>query len=360
MKNLHLLTRIILIFIFTFSLLTLAKAQVTVKIISDKDNSIYSTNPEGSNGLGGELHSGRLGYEGGLTIRRSLLHFDLSSIPAGSTIYSATLILQVRRNKDGGVSLHKLIANWGSSDDVSPPAEGDATWNHAFFPNTKWTTPGGDFETTATASTGNLEEGAPLIIPNLTADVQSWVNNSSTNFGWMLKGTDDNIPYTAKIIYSRNHPVENLRPVLHVTYCNGSVVYIDADGDGYGDAAKSYFAPDCIAPDGYVYDSTDCNDNPANGGAIIHPWACDASNGDGVDNNCDGVIDNGIVEPKLYGTTHDGGSNNVGVIFSFNPSSSTYTKVKDFGGEDGIYPYGSLIQASDGKLYGTTNEGELY
>ena len=60
---------------------------------------------------------------------------------------------------------------------------------------------------------------------------------------------------------------------------------------------------------------------------------------------------------KLYGLTHDGGSNGVGVIFSFDPLSSTYTKLKDFDTADGIDPYGSLMQASDGKLYGMTYRG---
>ena len=53
---------------------------------------------------------------------------------------------------------------------------------------------------------------------------------------------------------------------------------------------------------------------------------------------------------KLYGMTNLGGSSGVGVIFSFDPSSSTYTKLKDFNNADGASPEGSLIQASDGNL----------
>ena len=60
---------------------------------------------------------------------------------------------------------------------------------------------------------------------------------------------------------------------------------------------------------------------------------------------------------KLYGMTLNGGSNGQGVIFSFDPSSLTYTKLKDFDNTNGGQPYGSLIQARDGKLYGMTTEG---
>jgi uncharacterized repeat protein (TIGR03803 family) len=60
---------------------------------------------------------------------------------------------------------------------------------------------------------------------------------------------------------------------------------------------------------------------------------------------------------KLYGMTNSGGSMGYGVIFSFNPSTSTYAKLKDFDGTNGGNPYGSLVQASDGKLYGMTYQG---
>ncbi|MEO7482756.1 MAG: choice-of-anchor tandem repeat GloVer-containing protein [Ferruginibacter sp.] len=61
---------------------------------------------------------------------------------------------------------------------------------------------------------------------------------------------------------------------------------------------------------------------------------------------------------KLYGMTREGGNNGLGVIFSFDPSTYTYTRLKDFDGVvSGSFPNGSLIQASNGKLYGMTNSG---
>ena len=60
---------------------------------------------------------------------------------------------------------------------------------------------------------------------------------------------------------------------------------------------------------------------------------------------------------NLYGMCTNGGSNNLGVLFSFDVTSSTYTRLRDFDYVNGSYPYGSLVQASDGKLYGMTSRG---
>ncbi len=60
---------------------------------------------------------------------------------------------------------------------------------------------------------------------------------------------------------------------------------------------------------------------------------------------------------KLYGMTPSGGTGGVGVIFSLDPSTSAYTKLKDFDDANGSSPKGSLMQATDGKLYGMTSGG---
>ncbi len=60
---------------------------------------------------------------------------------------------------------------------------------------------------------------------------------------------------------------------------------------------------------------------------------------------------------KLYGTTQNGGANNKGVIFSYDLSTNTYTDLYDFDVALGSVPEGSLIQATNGKLYGMTAAG---
>ncbi|MEO8765347.1 MAG: choice-of-anchor tandem repeat GloVer-containing protein [Ginsengibacter sp.] len=63
---------------------------------------------------------------------------------------------------------------------------------------------------------------------------------------------------------------------------------------------------------------------------------------------------------KLYGMTNQGGALGSGVIFSYDPASTTYAKLKDFGIGSGAYPYGDLVQTSDGKFFGMTFQGGMY
>jgi len=59
----------------------------------------------------------------------------------------------------------------------------------------------------------------------------------------------------------------------------------------------------------------------------------------------------------LYGMTYYGGVNNYGVIFQYNPNTSLYTKQFDFADTLGVWPWGDLKQASDGMLYGMASYG---
>ncbi len=64
---------------------------------------------------------------------------------------------------------------------------------------------------------------------------------------------------------------------------------------------------------------------------------------------------------RLYGMTKNGGTNGHGVIFSIQPDGSDYKKLVDLNGAaTGSYPTGSLVQFTDGNLYGMTSAGGNY
>jgi uncharacterized repeat protein (TIGR03803 family) len=59
---------------------------------------------------------------------------------------------------------------------------------------------------------------------------------------------------------------------------------------------------------------------------------------------------------NLYGTTAEGGAHGYGTVFSISPTG-TYKLLYSFTGtNDGAYPYASLVEGSDGYLYGSTTE----
>ena len=74
-----------------------------------------------------------------------------------------------------------------------------------------------------------------------------------------------------------------------------STWFADADGDGFGDAAVSVNA--CSAPAGYVDNADDCDDATA----TTNPGASEICY-NGVDDNCDGEIDEGSVTAVIAPT----------------------------------------------------------
>lgn len=147
---------------------------------------------------------GRTGQASG-ALRRGLFMFDLSNIPAGSTINSVSLSLSVTKNSFGAapstMTMHRLLGDWGEGNVVplgeggggGTAAAGDATWLHQFRPGDLWTTAGGDFVAQASASATVTTSGTTATWNStgpLVADVQGWIANPTQNFGWILRGNE--------------------------------------------------------------------------------------------------------------------------------------------------------------------------
>ncbi|MCV6636197.1 PQQ-dependent sugar dehydrogenase [Candidatus Albibeggiatoa sp. nov. NOAA] len=215
----------LLMFLFWISH-AISAEQITLNPL--KDNTLYE-NASGniSNGGGEFIFAGTTAR--GSSKRRAVLAFDVTSqIPAGATIESVSLTLQMSKSRSGNatsVNLHRLTQDWGESDSNASGEEGsgtaaasnDATWTHGFFEQTAWTTTGGDFIDVASANTSVAGNGSYTwaSTPNLVTDVQSWLDNPSQNFGWILIG-DEASAATAKRFNSRENT--SSPPQLNITY----------------------------------------------------------------------------------------------------------------------------------------------
>lgn len=243
-SSLSVLSRLVAPAALTF-LVGSTTAQSSVTITSSKDNSLFeSTLGDLSNGAGSRFFTGNtaIGEK-----RRGLIAFDIrGSVPRCSTILSVTLTLElvITRSAPGPVTLHRVLGDWGEGTSVAPSGQGgggpattdDATWLHRRFATTFWTTPGGDFSGTVSGSTTTSVIGPYTwaSTPQMVADVQSWLDNPSTNFGWLLR-TDEIGTFTARGFATKEDLDPNLRPKLRITYtpplasvasvgsgCNGS------------------------------------------------------------------------------------------------------------------------------------------
>ncbi len=78
----------------------------------------------------------------------------------------------------------------------------------------------------------------------------------------------------------------------------GLTFYLDADADGYGVETDTVVG--CEPPLGYVADAGDCDDTDPG----ISPVAEETC--DGIDNNCDGAVDEGVAQPFWLDADQDG------------------------------------------------------
>jgi hypothetical protein len=201
----------------TAPLLALADT-VTLRPVAD--TGISTQSPTSNAGTGPDMVIGTQGPTVGMARNRGLIKFDLTGqIPAGSEIKSVTLTLTVAKVPSGGANssfeLRRVFREW---------KESEATWNNRIGGGT-WSSPGAaapvDFSTTTSATTlvSGLGSSTFGSASNLIADVQTWVDNPATNFGWIVLTQSEPVAKTARRITA--HEGGPNGPALVIEYTAG-------------------------------------------------------------------------------------------------------------------------------------------
>ena len=307
--------------------LTTAPAEV-VTIPASKDNTLYEdASGSLSNGAGKDFFVGRTSTFTN-TVRRAVIAFDVAvNVPAGATIDSVTLTLHLSRAPflpgDTPVELRRLLADWGegTSNPIgqegggAPATSGDATWLHRFFNTVFWNSPGGDFSTTVSASRLVRDVAFYTWGPTdrMRADVQGWLDDPATNFGWLLLGNE--IPLeTARAFDSRQGIDPSLRPSLTINFT--------AAATGAGSV-----------PDGGRVPGTPLTVEHAAGGTIRLDWGASCSTGDNDFEIYEGSLDALYSHTMKFCTT--GGTTTS--TFLPAPGSTYYIVVPRNGPREGSY-----------------------
>jgi len=202
----------------------------TVVLEPAADTTLYEGEGDLANGSGTFFFVGRTDNRNGGVERRGLLAFDVDdSIPDGATITDVSLEVTMSRTTAGAqtVELHRVLESWGEGPSNASGQEGggaasaagDATWVHRVFPNTLWSTVGGSFSQTMSSSQQIGNNGSYIFASTaqMVADVQGWLDEADSSFGWALVIPSPSVG-SAKRFNSRENTGQNSRPKLTVTF----------------------------------------------------------------------------------------------------------------------------------------------
>ena len=131
--------------------------------------------------------------------------------------------------------LHRVLGAWGEgtsnsgdpggAGDSNGATIGDATWTLRQVTGTgpvtgiSWSTPGGDFAATPSASESvNSDGGYTWSGSGLIDDLNAWLATPGSNHGWLLKGPESPSTTEAKRFGSRENSDLGARPNLDLTY----------------------------------------------------------------------------------------------------------------------------------------------
>jgi len=207
------------------------------------DGSFRPDAPDNNYGLLPEYRAyPEVGYPTGKTARQGLFWFDLSSIPAGATINSASLGMYFDRNRSGapqisGYQLSRFLPGKDWIEGVAyeiidnvwypsgPANEGEPTYNSQKHNQVLWDTPGAlgatDVDLASSISFDKQYDVSEWKVIDVTSFVTEWVTNGVENNGMLLHGgtyVSGNASRYWNIQQSESDLAAGLRPYLEVNW----------------------------------------------------------------------------------------------------------------------------------------------
>jgi hypothetical protein len=157
---------------------------------------------------------------------RSLLQFDLSSIPSTALVNSATLSLWVKSVSGANTTInaHEVTNTWNETQVTWKARDKAAKQN--------WTTQGGDYNA-AVLGTAALTAGAKNVWATWSVKdaAQNWVTTPANNRGVIIEAPVAD-PKSEAVFKSSDDGTANQRPKLEV--CYGASVSLTPDNQGTG------------------------------------------------------------------------------------------------------------------------------
>lgn len=196
---------------------------MTVTVIGDntgddfsgtEDNYIWQSNPTLNQGTSNNL---AVRLQTADQINGLLSFSGLSNISPSSTVSSATVGIYKTQGVGTGTStarFQRLLRNWN---------ETQSTWN-IWSTGNNWTTSGGlsdgnDRSATTTCDLAvdvtSADNYKTVSSAQLAADVEDFIDGTSSNYGWILEQIDNTDSY---ITYRASDYTDGQRPYLSVTH----------------------------------------------------------------------------------------------------------------------------------------------
>jgi len=325
-------------------------------VAQGRDGNLYSAAPGGTDGVGAMF---KITPGGTLTVPYT---FDLTVEPYGGLTLGTDGNFYGTTNSGG-------TANLGTVFKVAPG--GKLTVLHEFTNTGDGAYPyappieGADGNFYGTTTQANLANGTVYKITSsgvLTTLHTLAFAEGQYPFAPLVQGTDGNLYGTAQLGGRSTKCVGGCGTVFKITPSGAlSVLYNfdelhgevplgplmqGSDGNFYGTTTGGgTYGPHCC---GVIFKIT-----PAGALTVLHDFP--GSLDDGI-NVMTGLVQ--ATDGNLYGTTAGGGADAAGIVFSISPKSPyTYKILYAFDGTTGSSPQATMVQHTNGILYGDTQAG---